>query len=476
MLTFAPSLQYHSMPLNIIQSFKGSHWGCIKKPHSVLAGVKGLMRQDGNGFSIKFQHDVFSQQRGKLDVGQSYKKVEFSNKNHQIILEDFFLEKHSPPTFRASVSFFYSKEFSKTKEYYYRLIVPLTEEIKFHYCIEECGFATDLGYRSRLGTKATIDGDTLHVSILDKDEQYYLAIESQQIQNYKTFSEKAFAVKNALGFMTGHLAGNKGWFFAYSKKEMKEVKHYYYCELRKSIMSSYMPLNSNPYAYLHHRRKAADKLYKAKKLRVLPIAQFSLLCQKLHDSVDFASAIVLFLESSVASLLFMPGGYSIVLESLSDIIMGEVKDKIAPIQPKPFAGKVRKSLTDTINTYSTVMPGNDWETIKKRIDNINQPTNKARLQAPFKRLGITLLPLDIDILETRNDFLHGRFPDITKAGDERPLERKNKDLYYAAIRLYTLIGLVVLKWIGFDGYIINHPKIQQDFTKIRLKEGYYRIV
>lgn len=65
-------------------------------------------------------------------------------------------------------------------------------------------------------------------------------------------------------------------------------------------------------------------------------------------------------------------------------------------------------------------------------------------------------------------FLHGRVPDLTNSGVNRTLERVNKDLYYASIRFYVLLNLLILKWVGYDNRILNKPKINEEFTEIIL--------
>lgn len=89
---------------------------------------------------------------------------------------------------------------------------------------------------------------------------------------------------------------------------------------------------------------------------------------------------------------------------------------------------------------------------------------------------IELLPADLQVLETRNDFLHGRIPDFNKLGIDREDNIKNKDMYYASVRLFTLLSMLILKWIGYDNYVLNYPKIHEKYCQIKLKEPYYRKV
>ena len=80
------------------------------------------------------------------------------------------------------------------------------------------------------------------------------------------------------------------------------------------------------------------------------------------------------------------------------------------------------------------------------------------------------------MIKSRNDFLHGRVPDFKKQGANRSIELKDYDLYYASVRLYTLLNVLIFKMMGFDNYLLNFPKIYEKNTKFKVKEDYYRKV
>jgi hypothetical protein len=278
--------------------------------------------------------------------------------------------------------------------------------------------------------------------------------------------------KNAIGYLTGHLAADAGCFFAYTRKEKSTPTHFYYTEWRNSITSSYQPVYSNPFGFIREK-KSAQRLYDKKLIRPFTLPEFGSLCQHLYDSRIFTGLVILILEASIASLLFMPGGFAIAMETLADLVSEPSKEKLAPIKTPSLSKKVRQGCIDVINKECAGMSEEDIKVLLGRIENINQVTNKARLRRPFEQLGIKLSEADIFVLETRNDFLHGRTPDITGAGDERTEERADLDMYYAAMRFYTLLNRLILKWIGYDNYVLNHAKIQENATKIKLREPYY---
>jgi hypothetical protein len=447
--------------LNIIDDFIKPKEGKLIKSNSQLNNSKAILEPYGKSLSVTFEWNRFSKEEKNLNIGQSYKKVLFELKDKTYVFENIFLGTFLPPKIKGTVSFMYSKGFSKKKKFYYRLVIPLEIELKFHYSLST--------------NNAKINHDTLQFKVINNlENKSFLVIESKTKQSYELFSDKTFALKNAIGYLTGHLAGNQGYFFAYTRQKMETAKHLYRCEFRDSIISSYSPIYSNPYGYIRNR-KLADKYYKNNLLRPINISELSTLCQRLYDSVELSSAIILILESSVSSLLFMPGGYAIALETLANIIKPDKKQKVAPMKPA-VSKKVRKECSEVIDKYKEELSKDSYQALLDRIGWFNQATNKAKLRAPFDYLKIDLLDEDLAILQARNDFLHGRVPDMTNAGKDRSLERQNKDLYYASVRFYTLLNMLILKWIGYNNKTVNYPKINEDYTKIKLKEEPYRQV
>lgn len=457
----------------MIELFKKPKSGKLISKKEIFNGKKAKFKPHKKEFTINFQYNIFSKNRKDLDVGEYHKGIQIQFGEIIYNLESVFLRSHDPPRVTGSIDRIHTIGFSEKKKYYYRLIIPLETQLNFHFQIEETHFTTDLGYRSRTGTTAIINGESIQACCIHNDKkEYFLAVDSAVKQTFDEFAEKAHAVKIGMGYLSGFCAGNQGYFFAYTNKAMKMPEHFRCVALRDSIRSGYSPIYSNAFGYIHHDRPLAEKYYPL--LRPVSLNEFSLLCEKIHNSLDFSSTLMLILESSVASLLFMPGGYAIALETLSDLVIGKKKLKLAPIKDKSVNRKIRKEILEVLNANkSTILP-DDIVTLHKRVDQLNQTTNKARLKAPFDLLSIAICDEDLTILETRNDFLHGRVPDITNAGENRSLERINKDLYYCSIRFYTLLNMIILKWIGYDNRVVNFPKIHEGYTQIRIDEELFR--
>ncbi len=241
------------------------------------------------------------------------------------------------------------------------------------------------------------------------------------------------------------------------------------------MKTSINPIDSNPYSWIR-KKHIANEIYDKKELRVLSSEEFSRLCVTTLNNDNFLATLLLIIESSKASLIFRPSGYSVALETLSDIIIADKKEKLTPIASKSESKTFRKELINVLHKYSDKESFKDLKTLESRINQINQVTNKERLKLPFKILNITLLEEDLNVISSRNDFLHGRVPDYKYIGENRSIDDKDLDLFYASVRLYTLLNMLILKYIGFDNYVLNFSKINEKSTSYSVKEGYYRKV
>lgn len=462
--------------LKFIENFSKDKIGTFKKNNSPLDSINNVnVKQSNNEFDFEFDFDFYLKNKGKLDSGKIIPKVKFEYDKNIIVLESMFIYTISPPKIIGSVNSIYSDGYSKTKKQYYKFVIPIIKDINIHFTIEEIIFSTDRVTSSRLGTLVKLSEQDVYI-ILEQDENKnrFLIIESKKKQSFEDFSSVVFAIRIGLGYVTGYFVGNYGYYFSYSNKKMIEYNHFYFTTLRNEIKTLMYPINTNPYSWTRNNKKYAEKLLKSKKLRPLSILEFSKLCNILLTNDEFTATLLLIIESGKASLIFRPSGYSIALETLSDIVIGNEKLKLSPINSKPVCKKFRKDLNDVLDKYSSCESFRDVKTLKGRIEHINQMTNGERLKAPFSILEIDLLDEDLKVISSRNDFLHGRVPDFKDLGVNRSIELKDYDLYYATVRLYTLLNLLILKMIGFDNYVLNFAKIFEKDTKYKVKEKYYR--
>ncbi|MFC4686568.1 hypothetical protein ACFO4P_06430 [Epilithonimonas pallida] len=414
--------------------------------------------------------------RSFFDIGFNLKNLLFSNNKISFKL-DMFTSKYSNGNIYGEVYRIRSTTFKSNLKKYYKLIIPLNEKkIDFLYQLSRYGYASENdNHISTNATSFNIGNENFFIIIEKKDDKSYLIVHSEKRQIYNDFSKKCHSILICLGYITGHYISDKGYYFTYNTKKMDVFTSYLYRTLRDGMKNFWQPINSNAYSWVDSRNpKRAEKIYKKYNLRTLNKSEFSKLCSLCIENDDFLSVLFLILESNDASLVFRPGGYSIALETLSNIISSKSKIRQKPITSKEDCKKFQNDLYAVLDKYKDFDSFKDIETLKGKIEYINQMTNQEKLTAPFKELGINISKEDLEVVKSRNAFLHGRVPDFRNLGKNRTIEEKDADLYYASAKLYTLLNLLILKYIGYDSYVLNFSKLYEQKTKYPIKEDYYR--
>lgn len=308
---------------------------------------------------------------------------------------------------------------------------------------------------------------------IKNEEKGYFIIDSLQEIEFEIFRDYCFSIKQALGFITTHMPGGEEFVFA-------DEQSFYYCNyLRPQIDSMYSPLNWNPYSILYDKKEIAESY--VDKLTRLKLKEFSTLVSLIHNSQELSASIILLLEaSSIRSFLIIPSVFSVVVESLTKFISIDEIGKEYPIVNKNIADSLKEDLTKIVDSYSDKISNEGVLKIKRRINEINKPvvkehlTNNEKLTLPFEQVNIELTLNDIKTIEHRNDLLHG---DILLTSKELKSESDiNNYMGYISGKLFTLISALILKYVGYEGYIINHAKFYEDLCEIETSEEYFRLI
>ena len=370
----------------------------------------------------------------------------------------------------------FSNDFSYKATFYYRMVIPVEVKPNFMFSIENVvlEYEYDQRIKTRNAIEVVIEEQQYHiyhvVKTLNKKKDNYLVIECDIPQNFYDFSEKCYSILIAFGYVSGSFEQNESFFFQYDEKAKIYPIGFNYSPLRNSIKCSYVPTNSNPHSFIHDR-EIAEQYRDAP--RTLSSQEFSSLCNTIDTNDDFKSVILLIIESNTQSLVSSPGMLSIALESLANIIYNDNESALAPISDKTVAKDIRKRLKQEVTSFIGKIDEETSNILKSRIDQINQKTNREKLLIPFKILRLEINQKDVEAIEQRNAFLHGKSPMIE---DTRPenIQTADRFRFYLYLKLYTLTAAVILKYCGFDNLILNYPKIYEAETGVKLEEGHYR--
>lgn len=306
------------------------------------------------------------------------------------------------------------------------------------------------------------------IQIKTKTKGFYI-IENHSEMTFENYLNVCFSIKQAIGFISNFFPGDEEYIF----DNLGRV--YFSNFIRPTLKGLYKPISTNPYRIIEDKNNARSFL---NEMTRISSNELSNLIFKIHTNSDFSTAILVILEASASkSLLLIPSSFAVIIELLSKTINVNENKKEYPIDDNLLKEKIIKSLHKVIDDNCNKLSDKSILKLKRRLNDINKPinnkhlTNNEKLTKPFEQLGIKLSINDVIIIEHRNDLLHGNI--LLKKDEFQSDENINLYMCYVSSKLYTLISKLILKSIGYNGYIFNNSKIYEKELKISTDENYF---
>ena len=468
--------------LAVINKFVSSIDGEVSVPRKNIA-IPAALKFSRKSIELNYTISVSKENKALAQLGTVIKSLIFEEKDEILYLEKLSIESVSfgiPEEIKATIYAVRSKNFKRKSLRYHKVYIPVTKEFAFSHMLEEKIFSIDSGRRSRHSIEITLKDEVIRAYIITPKatDQRFLVLTSTRKQQYEEFKSKVSAIQIVFGYVVAHAPGDKGYFLQYTSYKMADPLGIKVTLLRESTQSIYHTVNSRPYRHLYGKERLANKF--ANQLKIISSAVLSRLVTLALEKADFAGVLLLISEATTTSLLSMPGSLAICLETLTRLIKEDnaivEKANVSLVQSPQVKKALLKGWRRTLDDSKLLLSDSVVELLYKRIDTLLVSTNKDKLNAPFIKLNIDLNDRDIELLEARNAFLHGRFPVIRRdklfKGDE--IRRIDLDLLYCSVRYYTIANMLILKWAGFKGMVINYPKLYESTTEIKLNEQPYR--
>jgi len=286
---------------------------------------------------------------------------------------------------------------------------------------------------------------------------HFYAIEQVSLQvidsihkiELELFRKVTYAIRLCFAFLSGKFYKDEEILVGSDNIDFSKIDFFDYQVEEPSIITENQIINPT-FFFGQYSEKNKETQEQWKEFHeMFDVKLFSSICEKILDSPEFMRSIELIVNAGRISDPVQKGAlYSVSIETITELIYNEKQDQLKPIPKeknkiwKQFFGELKQSLENIKSKISE----DGYSILDKKIATLNSPTNRDRLEKPFKIVGIELKEDELKTLNQRNDYLHGRIPDHKKWAVMST---------WNALKLHCLIGQLILKYFKYSGHYID---------------------
>jgi hypothetical protein len=208
------------------------------------------------------------------------------------------------------------------------------------------------------------------------------------------------------------------------------------------------------------------------KLNYLDEKIFSNLVQTINDNEAICRAAMMTVEASKFAIDIQLATYCVAFETICKIIMKKYDLKPPTVIDKGIWDTILKPKFEEVISNlrnEDSLNNKQLDFIQKKVNGFNQPTNKDTLMQPFIKLKYSLSKNELECINYRNLSLHGVLP-------VKDNEDEIDKLFYTNLVMHKLCCVLILKLVGFEGYIINNIKLHEQNINKKINEcGFLKI-
>ncbi|MCF0040819.1 hypothetical protein [Dyadobacter fanqingshengii] len=344
--------------------------------------------------------------------------------------------------------------------HFFRCILPMGSAERHATYVESVSFnvGTTLHYRGL--TKFRTRG--IQINLFDyrlADGNNCWFVDTGDKCNYEDFKQIVEALIVHYGWIAGNLIRDTMTILFSDDRAFNHIKHHSFYRLSgsKRGLEAIRPRDMTD--FVPKQDLEGERYLSTKTLT-------SLIELSLTNSAFYRACTIL-AESHEYPLEIRASTYSVVLETLKNIILEANSEKINSIKNRTDAKALIKDLKAVV---AAVSPSkfNNLLAVNQRIEQLNQVGNTDSFYKVFELLGLSLSATDKECLKKRNDFLHGRLPfeDVRQ-------EYLKSELATVVFRMHLLLCALLLKMGGFSGYLFNN--IRYRFPELKNEPVYRKL-
>lgn len=422
-----------------------------------------------NKFTISFDTQITEHTNVESAKFSNLQEFTFLHNNRSYIVpkdmsiitkyKDNLLEDTTNNTFSVDIDIhaMYSAKIKIDRKYYFRYFVPVNKQIEY----DDYDHYNFLCKGKSAGNliKIARPNDEIHLYHFRYHKELYLVVESTKPCNFKDIEDIAYSTLLTLGFFSGTFHLQETYIVASKGKSFNCPVGLYYKSLRETISGQYSIFTTNAYSVLipiarkmkavNAEEKMMKKLDEKWKCRVERVKEdvFSKMMNLFYKHEPIARAALISLTASKLELGLQAGVYCIAFEAICNSVNKISNTKIPHVIEEKQWQDIKLALLEVLNNSSLSQDAMLFG--KKKIDNLNEPTNMDKLSLPFNAVGYTLSKEEIKAIKDRNLFLHGH---LNIGKNENEVDK----LFYTSLMFHRLCCILILKLSGFKGYIVNN--------------------
>ena len=396
-------------------------------------------------------------------------EVSMSNENYEISRANlsFSSEENGDDydyTCQIKFSRFMDSRWDEEAEYFYRLFLPIKEH-NWRDLVHSTAYYQHSVYRST-PTESLIridfgGGGQVHVFSIRSGQDNFLVIESQFPCTYNDMNRYMYVISLSLGLVTTIAPFDYVIVVTSKTSDFEGEIMGGIVKLRSTIKSQHRFITTDISELYKNLKEKVDydalSPYCGKDGNLLrsyldPMTEqeFSALARMLYENKALARATLILLLTPMV-YEFMGALYSVVLETICSALTEDKEGAYMESKDwKSVLPELKKTLSDFCEEHSSITDEHKDVMIKK-LDDFNRQTNRDKLKASFERIGYKLSGPENKVIGDRNRFLHGNVHEYPSDGS-----LLKSELLYSSMELRKLCGILLFRYAGYKGPILNN--------------------